>query len=138
MLARVCMVIMVETRETGEEAEMPPHPLSMSRVIRRGEPGSGAGCRLGLRAAASFDLDHLATAIGAARRADVMRPARGATVRAGHELRGDQKMMAAAVALPRTADALLGKCTHDDLSLPWAHRMVRLPGIVLSDACDER
>lgn len=73
--------------------------------------------RLRLRAAARLDLDHLATAIGAARRADVMGAALGAAVRAIHELWRDEEVMAAAVALPRAADPLLGKSAHDDSSL---------------------
>lgn len=69
---------------------------------------------LGLGGAlALLDLDHLATAVHAAARADVVRALHVATALAGHELRGGDEVVTTAIALMRAAHALFWKCTHD-------------------------
>ena len=54
----------------------------------------------------------VATLVGAAARADMVRPLHAAAVAAADEVRNGEVVMAPAVALPVTADFLLWKCAH--------------------------
>jgi hypothetical protein len=68
--------------------------------------------RLCLWSTSFFDLDHLATAVGTASRANVMRTFLRLAVLAIDQIQRGDEMMTAAITLPCAADPLLGKCTH--------------------------
>lgn len=61
---------------------------------------------------ALFDHDDLATPVEAATRTDVVRSLHFATGAASDKVHRGDEDVTAAIALPVSADALLGKCSH--------------------------
>ncbi len=65
---------------------------------------------------ARFDLNHLATTVLAACRANVVRKLHRTALSARLNLRRRNEMVTAAIALTSAANALFGKSTHDQNS----------------------
>lgn len=90
-------------------------PSADAHPARRPRPcGHRAGDGLGLGGAPPvLDLDHLATAVLTAVRADMMRALEFTAVAARNEIERRDEVMPTAIALMRPANSLFWKCTHD-------------------------